>query len=153
MKRKNNKLICGLLISGTVLIILIILANSFLDFSESHKLSGWVMKFLFPNATETNGVVDDYWLRKTAHFVEYALLGVAVGGVIAFLKRQYNKYIIGGSLFGILTIAVVDEFIQGFRGRNSSVGDVMLDFCGAVIGLGLTFFIIRFINYIKYKKN
>ena len=100
------------------------------------------MKILFPNATDTGGVVDDFWLRKTAHFVEYGLLGVAVGGVIAFFKRYSNKYILGGSLFGILILAVIDEFIQGFGGRNSSVWDVILDFGSAVIGLGLTIFII-----------
>ena len=153
MKLKYDKLICGLLISGTVLIILFILANSFLDFSKSHKLSGFVMKILFPNATDTGGVVDDFWLRKTAHFVEYGLLGVAVGGVIAFFKRYSNKYILGGSLFGILILAVIDEFIQGFGGRNSSFWDVILDFSGAVIGLGLTIFIIWFAYYIRKKKN
>ncbi len=152
MKQKNTTFICGLLILGTVLITLFILANSFLDFSASHKLSGVIMKFLFPNTTETNGMVDDFWLRKTAHLVEYALLGAVVGGVIVYFRRRFSRHIIGGSLFGILSIAVMDEFIQGFNGRNSSVGDVILDFCGAVIGLGLEMLIIWFITYIKSKK-
>ena len=76
----------------------------------------------------------------------------AVGGVIAFFKRYSNKYILGGALFGILILAVIDEFIQGFGGRNSSVWDVILDFGSAVIGLGLTVFTLWFVNHIKKKK-
>ena len=129
----------------------LIFLNSFLDFSASHKLSGAIMKFLFPNTTEINGVADDFWLRKTAHFIEYTLLGVTVGGIIVFFKRQFSKIIIGGSLFGLLMVAVIDEFIQGFRGRNSSVADVILDFCSALLGLMLTFLICRFITHIKSK--
>ena len=152
MKQKNTTFICGLLISGTILITLFILANSFLDFSTSHKLSGVIMKFLCPNATVTDGVVDDFWLRKAAHLTEYALLGAMVGGVIVYFKQQFCRHIIGGSLFGILSIAVMDEFVQGFNGRNSSVGDVILDFGGALLGLALSVFIIWFSDNIKTKK-
>ena len=152
MKQKNTKFICGLLILATALIIGFILANSFLDFSASHKLSGIIMKFFFPNVTETDGVVNDFWLRKAAHLTEYALLGAAVGGVIVYFRRQFSRHIIGGSLFGILSIAVMDEFIQGFNGRNSSVGDIILDFGGALLGLALSVFIIWFSDNIKIKK-
>lgn len=139
----------------SVLVILItafILLNAFLDFSASHKLSGVIMKFLFPNATETDGVVDDFWLRKLAHLIEYALLGSAVGGINAFFRRQFSRHIVGGALFGILSVAVIDEFIQGFNGRNSSVGDVIIDFCGALLGVVFTVFIIWFLKNIKTKQ-
>ncbi len=125
-KKVNNKAV--LLLVLVVLITAFIFLNAFLDFSASHKFSGVIMKFLFPNAPENNGVVDDFWLRKMAHLTEYALLGAAIGGVIVFYRRQFSRHIISGSLFGILSIAVMDEFIQGFNGRNSSVGDVILDF-------------------------
>ena len=126
-----------------------ILLNSFLDFSASHKLSGIIMKWLFPNTPETNGVVEDFWLRKAAHLAEYGLLGVAVGGGITFLHHNYNKRVIGISLFGILAIAVLDEFIQSFSDRTSSVLDVMLDFGGATIGLLLLFTTVWLVGYIK----
>lgn len=150
MKKLNNKAV--LLSVLVILITAFIFLNAFLDFSASHKLSGIIMKFLFPNVTETDGVVNDFWLRKAAHLTEYALLGAAVGGVIVYFRRQFSRHIIGGSLFGILSIAVMDEFIQGFNGRNSSVGDVILDFGGALLGLALSVFIIWFSDNIKIKK-
>ena len=152
MKQRKNILSCIFLIFAVALIITFIFANSFLDFSASHKLSGFIMKWLFGNVNETNGVVEDYWLRKTAHLVEYALLGAAFGGVITFFRRQYNKYIIGMSLFALLAIAVTDEFIQSFSDRTSSVFDVMLDFGGAFIGLGLFILFVWIIKRAKAKK-
>ena len=154
MYPKNKKIntIAILLGLAVVAVTAFILMNSFLDFSASHKLSGMIMKWLFPNAKAENGVVDDFWLRKAAHLFEYALLGASFGGVIAFLKRQFSKYYIGGSLFVILVIAVVDEFIQSFNGRNSSAADILLDFCGAIIGLGLVILVIWIVNCIKSRK-
>lgn len=151
-KNKKINTIAILLGLSVVVVTAFILMNSFLDFSASHKFSGMVMKWFFPNAKAENGVVDDFWLRKTAHLLEYALLGATFGGVIVFFKRQFSKYYIGGSLFVILVIAVVDEFIQSFNGRNSSVADILLDFCGAIIGLGLTLIILKIMNRIKNKK-
>lgn len=152
MYPKKIKIICGALIGATLVITFFILLNSFLDFSASHKLSGMIMKWLFPNAKVENGVVDDFWLRKAAHLLEYALLGTSFGGVITFLKRQFSKYYIGTALFVVLIIAVIDEFIQGFNGRNSSAADVLLDFCGAIIGFGLVIFVIWIVNCIKSRK-
>lgn len=135
-----------------ILIIAFILFNAFLDSNSSHKLSSVIMEFFFSNSTENDGVVDDFWFRKVAHFIEYAVLGVGFGWVVIFFRRHLCKDIIGGSLFAILSISVLDELIQEFNGRNSSVRDIILDFGAALIGLVFTLFIIWFLNNIKAKK-
>ena len=41
------------------------------------------------------------------------------------------------SLFLVLLCAVLDEYFQSFVFRTSSVSDVVLDFCGGLIGVGV----------------
>jgi len=55
-------------------------------------------------------------------------------------------------LFGTLLAAVTDEFIQSFTGRGSSVRDVVLDFCGALTGMLLTFLLAELIRSLKRNK-
>jgi VanZ family protein len=76
----------------------------------------------------------DHIVRKTAHFMEYALLAVA--WVVHFM---FHKVRLRGRIgFPILlssAFAVSDEFHQTFvAGRSGQVSDVVLDSCGAVTG-------------------
>ena len=50
----------------------------------------------------------------------------------------------------VLLVAVTDESIQNFTGRGSQVTDVMLDFFGAVAGVG---FLWLLCGLISRKKN
>ena len=73
-------------------------------------------------------------VRKLGHLGEYILLGfwsmltlrVYTGRVLAFVSWPL--------LFG-LGLAVADEFLQQFiAGRTSAVTDVVIDFCGVLLG-------------------
>lgn len=81
-------------------------------------------------------------VRKAAHLFEYALLG---GGL--FFYFRYQKYTTIDqwiySLFIVLLFATTDEYIQSFVGRTSSVRDVLLDFTGGIIGIGLVLFLSK----------
>ncbi len=74
-------------------------------------------------------------IRKMAHVFEYALLG---GGLFFYFRYQkcttINRWIY--TLFIVLLFATLDEYIQSFVGRTSSVRDVLLDFTGGIIGIG-----------------
>ena len=72
-------------------------------------------------------------LRKSAHFGIYFILGILCGS----FGYIYSKKILIGLLLGIslpVTIAVLDEFNQGFVGRSSSLNDVIIDGAGAFTG-------------------
>ncbi len=75
-----------------------------------------------------------FWIRKGAHVTEYALLGFCSFS----LAKQISK--VKGRSFGVhaafygLSVAVTDEFIQGFVGRTSAVYDVLIDFGGCLLG-------------------
>ncbi|MBQ7339146.1 MAG: VanZ family protein, partial [Clostridia bacterium] len=76
---------------------------------------------------------------------EFFWLGMALCGVLIGASRKSEGVapllshppVCGALLFSLLT-AVTDEYIQSFTGRTSSVSDVLLDFSGALCGLGLT---------------
>ncbi len=77
--------------------------------------------------------------RKLAHFAEFLLLGAEMELWLRVNdKRAFSARLAGGAF--CLAVAGIDEAIQLFsRGRVASFTDVVLDFCGAVVGLSLCF--------------
>ncbi len=89
------------------------------------------------------------YIRKSAHFTEFFILGV----VITFMHLIIKKTQIFTVLFILLSIAVIDEFIQALTGRTASVKDIILDFCGAITGLTTAFIIYFILKLIIKTKN
>lgn len=91
----------------------------------------------------------DHFVRKLAHFTEFAVLGIELIALFAVLQKANLKSAIlcaGTSA----TIAAIDETIQLFPiGRNAAVGDVLLDFSGSVFGILL--FLGIYCIILKYK--
>ncbi|CUU46401.1 VanZ family protein [Clostridium beijerinckii] len=91
----------------------------------------------------------DHIVRKNAHAFMYMVLAIIVCGAF-FSYNKSGKGMIIYILFICLSYAVTDEFHQSFiPGRTSLVSDILVDFMGALIGLGLFYF-----SYYKiYKRN
>ena len=124
----------------TVLVTGFIWSNSLADGESSGALSKMVTEFLCDIIGEVPA--DDFeethhFVRKAAHFTEFAVLGV----LYALIKYTLDKKAVSSLLFFpiscTLFTAVTDEFIQSFTGRGSSVRDVMLDFAGALTGIAI----------------
>ena len=79
-------------------------------------------------------------LRKNGHFIEFLILAVLIA--LAFFTHNFKgKNAIVYILFICLFYAVTDEFHQKFvPGRSSDVGDVLIDFGGAVVGTIIYYF-------------
>lgn len=96
--------------------------------------------------------LTDHIVRKTAHFCEFALLGL----LVLWTANKINNKIAVNLLscgFICLATAIVDETIQLFSpGRAGMIVDVVLDFSG--ICFGFLFFVIVYniFLYIKGKK-
>jgi VanZ family protein len=98
-----------------------------------------LMHWLFPGMPEERLERIHHIVRKTAHFVEYAILGILawrvvhldpVFGLFSLRRRCWFVF-----LFCLL-YASTDEFHQSFvPTREAAVQDVMLDTCGAAFGL------------------
>ncbi len=80
-------------------------------------------------------------VRKSAHVFLYAILGV-----LAYLNaRKYsrNRHLILAMLFCLL-YAVSDELHQAFvPGRAGLISDVLIDFAGSMLGMGIVCLIIK----------
>ncbi len=80
-----------------------------------------------------------YFVRKTAHFVEYAVLGILAWRTLRFdpsFRAYTGRHQFWLALLLAALYASTDEFHQKFvPTREPSVRDVMLDTCGAAAGL------------------
>ena len=75
-------------------------------------------------------------LRKAAHFLEFAVLGILLTGTFHGAR---NFTLAKPMLFAVLT-AMTDETIQAFvPGRSPGIRDVCIDSCGAAAGMLLLF--------------
>ncbi len=128
-----------------------IFSNSFANGATSHDFSNSVIDLLFLNKLFGNEMLQ-HAVRKVAHVVEFALLGVSATCLTIALQKQYQKHFYGFSLFYALFVAVIDEHIQKFSyGRTSSTSDILLDFFGALIG-SILVFLVRFLIIVYRKK-
>jgi VanZ family protein len=74
-------------------------------------------------------------VRKTAHFCEYAVLGLLDHAALRPVWRRPRSRVASAVLVAAL-VPCVDETIQLFvPGRLGSPADVLLDMCGAACGL------------------
>lgn len=135
---KNRKLFQILYIVYLIAIVLFIFSNSLPSMEESAETSGRLLNTV-------NTVLDsvglpkmesDTLIRKTAHFVEFFVLGASLFGyTILTDKVRYNCSIY--CAFASCLIAMADETIQYFSERGSLLTDVWLDLFGAVVAITL----------------
>lgn len=117
-----------------VVLTAVIFVNSSLPATESGKLSGFVAQFVAQLAQLLDITLKgdvEHTIRKLAHFLEFACLGLLWCKTFASF-RVSNRTSTGYILLLCLLTAVTDEYIQLFSlGREGKVMDVLLDFSGA----------------------
>lgn len=82
-----------------------------------------------------------YAIRKTGHFVEYAILAALLWRALKS-ERWFSHFVPAAQFVAVLLLcafyATTDEFHQSFvKGREPSVHDVVLDSSGAAFGLAV----------------
>lgn len=81
----------------------------------------------------------DFYFRKMAHMVEFAVLFLLLFKVL----RYYGKLslsLVFTFLFAII-FAILDEYHQSFVfGRHGSFGDVLIDSCGIILASVFVYF-------------
>ena len=105
----------------------------------SEEESGFFLEYIgkiFPFLLTSD--IGMFLVRKTAHFIEYLILGILLcidtqHEVRGFFKRFSVPTMIG------LMIAFIDETIQLFViGRSGEVRDMWIDFAGVALGALIT---------------
>lgn len=103
------------------------------------------LEFLFPGAPEQTLLLYHGIIRKSAHFIEYAILA-------ALAYRAFNgssRHLLAShpflaALLSAAIVAVVDETYQSFDPtRTGSAIDVMIDLSGAAAALAAVWLVSR----------
>lgn len=131
----------------TFLVLAFIWSNSLDDPGKSYAKSNRVLEFVSKVLAHIFG--QDHFIttffiahvRKIAHFTEYMLLGTVVTAGMKLADKTRLQHLYNSLSFAVIT-AVIDEYIQIYTYRGSSVRDVIIDFSGYFIGTLLTSFII-----------
>jgi hypothetical protein len=95
--------------------------------------------------------IDQHILRKTAHFLEFALLGCELMTFLVLLEKIKIQSIVNILFLG-WAAATVDESLQVLSSRGSSVMDVLLDVSGCLGGIAITIVVFCLVRLIKKQK-
>lgn len=147
--KKSVLLICILIL--TVGWMLLIFGFSSQTGAESGSLSALLsepmtkllIRFADDSSTEAESALFsrvDIGVRKIAHFTEYAILG---GLLVLLFRIRRVRLILLPWLIGTL-YAVTDEWHQSFLpGRSCDPKDVLIDACGVLIGVLISFTLLQ----------
>jgi len=114
--------------------------------SETSRIIGPILTFFFPEMPDATRQVVHGYVRKTAHFTEYAVLAfLAVRACMATFSLVRWRYLLALSL--VVIVAFLDEFHQSFySSRSGSIWDVALDISGGLFALGLILLVKRWMK-------
>ena len=137
-----------------VLLLLIVLTlcfiwgNSMLPPEASTKVSDTVTEWLggTPSHEQTDPDLPqwqrhDFIVRKTAHFVEFMLLGIEIIALLYPIHHGMAGLVVLCGLF----CPLLDETIQIFSHRTAAVADVWLDILGYTVGCLIALAITHFV--------
>ena len=143
----------------TALWIAFIWSNSLKSGVESGEDSGRVFAAIskMTNAIGLGTPISEHFIRKAAHFTEFAVLGalfcadlVCLRAVKLTQKVSVSVPLLLCSVPASTLFATADEFLQNFSdGRGSSAKDVLIDTSGALCATLIfvaIFILVRFIH-------
>jgi VanZ family protein len=133
--------LCSILLA---LNLFFIWGNSLLPGKISLGISNLALDILRFIMGSSGGSGGSGLLRKLAHGMEFACLGVILSVYVRmFFKRTYLHLLL--PLACGFAVACIDELIQIFvPGRGPGVVDVLIDTCGAVFGIAVVLLVYFF---------
>lgn len=133
---KTNKKI---LVTLLILTLAFIWGNSLFTREYSTYESSFAVRILEKIFGEGN--VSEHFVRKLAHFSEFAVLGIE----LCALSGRFPLAVAHG-----LFAAVTDESLQLITDRSAEVVDILLDFSGVVFGALIILLVIK--ARVKYEQ-
>lgn len=140
MNRKAPLLVArAALVVLTLLVLWFIFSNSAqvasVSASRSNTVAQQISEILSPSGEVQ---LSDKLVRKSAHFTEYAALGICLAATMGAFFLTFRLWP-AALLIGAFT-AFCDETIQLFTsGRSCQLSDMLLDTCGVAFGIFCVF--------------
>ena len=120
-------------------VVILILGSGPGASAQTSRIIKPLIEFFFPDASPDTFLVVHAFIRKAAHFIEYAVLALlaARASLTAPIAKIQAKWFLF-SLSIALIVAAIDEFNQSFYSTRTGTGwDVLLDLSGAVFALSV----------------
>ncbi len=134
LPERQRKILFYTALALSILCLLFIFSNSLDNGVESDQKSAGVTDAInkIVHALGFKGDVPHIFVRKLAHFGEFAILSVFVCPTLVFSKKKLSPLLAPPIC---LVCALIDEFLQNFSvGRGSQLSDVGIDTFGAICG-------------------
>lgn len=125
--------------------VILFLSTSQASMAETSRFIRPIIEFFFPSASPDTFLIVHAFIRKTAHFVEYAVLALFASQAfynssVSILSRYWALF----SFALVALIAVVDESNQSFdASRTGSAWDALLDVSGGISAILIFYLILR----------
>ena len=118
--------------------VIFIGSSDMMSAEHTSRIIAPLLRWLRPDISPETIATVQFYVRKAAHLTEYAILAMLLGRAMA---RGVGKWSGAIAVFVVIAAGVVaaaDEYHQSFvQSRTSSPGDVLIDICGAIVGLPL----------------
>ena len=159
---KNKVIFCFrlLLIASIICTLCFTFYQSLLPPEQSSEVSEGVsdaIEPIIPSDTPTGAYVHTN-LRKIAHFVEFATLGLEVSLYVIFFLPSFKasarakiKFILH-SYAAAPFVALLDETIQVFTGRGPAIADVWLDTAGFFLLATLSYLVYLAVVFVRHRR-
>ncbi len=160
-------LLVSLLLGNMVLIYFFSSESGEASGDRSASVTEVILEIVYPDYNELPMAEQEsltvrvhHFVRKAAHFLEYALLGWLTACLAIYLRHrflprmpQWLSWVLPTAF--CLLYAVSDEVHQIFSGRGPRVTDVLIDLAGTVCGVcmvhGAVWLVSRIRNRLKQK--
>ena len=120
---------------------------------KSNAIVDEVKPIVDPQDTIPRGTFNHY-VRKSAHFLEFAALGFCLMGLSDAISRKRRIPRVPAALLAALLVASTDETLQFFAvERGPGIKDVLIDFFGAACGLVLMLLCLNIWKSIRKNQN
>lgn len=147
-----------LLLFWMVMIFNLSAENADMSSETSGRIIDKIISILMPDYKNLSDIEQEeirgnfqFITRKSAHFTIYGILGILAFLCIATYKSiPIIHRLLSPALF-CLIYSVSDELHQRFvPGRSGELRDVMIDFCGSLLGITAVFLITRLKPFKRY---
>ena len=121
------------------IIVIFVASSNIGSMSNTSRIIRPLLLWLIPDISEATLLVVHGFVRKTAHFVFYFILGLLAARAFASTSKSYlQKLWFPAALLIVVTIASLDETNQSFlASRTSSIYDVLLDTAGGLTAISI----------------
>ncbi len=147
-KRKKQTVALTILV---VVVLMFIWGNSLVPGETSGEISDGVTTFIarvLGIESETMG----HYVRKAAHFTEYAVLGITISVLLLWIGERGKDYFMPLGLC-MLAFPFIDETIQLFTpDRGAMISDMWIDIGGFALGSVIVLLINRTVHAKRNKR-